>query len=92
LSEQDARSPKDGFRVSQEDRGSTDRAALDPEFLKLLEAVWERIDREGLIHFTRNLVRVPGVFRPGDTEGNEVRAARLVADYLDGEGSEVRVE
>ncbi len=78
--------------MSQEDRGSTDRAAPTPEFLKLLEAVWERIDREELIRFTRDLVRIPSVFRPEEPEGNEARTARYVADYLDREGFEVRVE
>jgi hypothetical protein len=71
LSEQYARSPEDGFWVSQEeDRGSMDHAVPVPEFPKLLEAVVERIDREGLIHFTRNRVRVPSIFWPGDPEGN----------------------
>ncbi|MDQ3237512.1 MAG: M20 family metallopeptidase [Actinomycetota bacterium] len=57
-----------------------------------MEAVWDRIDREELIRFTRDLVRIPSVFRPEEPEGNEARAARYVADYLDREGFEVRVE
>ncbi len=61
-------------------------------FLGRLEAVWDRIDREELIRFTRDLVRIPSVFRPEEPEGNEARAARYVADYLDREGFEVRVE
>ena len=47
-----------------------DDAVPVPDLLKLLEAVVERIDREGLIHFTRNRVRVPSVFWLGDPEGN----------------------
>ncbi len=61
-------------------------------FLERLEAVWDRIDWEELIWFTRDLVRIPSVFRPEEPEGNEARAARYVADYLDREGFEVRVE
>lgn len=61
-------------------------------FLERLEAVWDRIDWEELIWFTRDLVRIPSVFRPEEPEGNEARAARYVADYLDREGFEVCVE
>jgi succinyl-diaminopimelate desuccinylase len=57
-----------------------------------LEAVWRRIDRGELIRFARDLVRIPSVFRPEDPDGNEARVARYVADYLDGEGFEVRTE
>ena len=60
-----------------------------PEYL---EAVWRRIDRGELIRFTRDLVRIPSVFCPNDPEENENRAARYVADYLQGEGLEVRLE
>ena len=64
----------------------------DSGFLEYLEDVWGRIDREELIGFVRDLVGIPSVFRPGDPEGNEARAARYVADYLEGEGFEVWVE
>ena len=68
--------------MGREDSGSRGR----------LEAVWRRIDRGELIRFARDLVRIPSVFRPEDPDGNEARVARYVADYLDGEGFEVRTE
>jgi succinyl-diaminopimelate desuccinylase len=92
LSEQDAESPKDGFLAEREGSGITERAAGDHEFLERLEAVWGRIDRDELILFTRDLVRIPSVFCPGTREGNEARVAQHVAEYLDGNGFDVRVE
>ena len=68
------------------------RAPGNSGFLEYLEDVWGRIDREELVGFVRDLVGIPSVFRPKDPEGNEARAARYVADYLGGEGFEVRVE
>jgi succinyl-diaminopimelate desuccinylase len=64
----------------------------DSGFLEYLEDVWNKIDREELVGFVRDLVGIPSVFRPDDPEGNEARAACYVADYLGGEGFEVRVE
>jgi succinyl-diaminopimelate desuccinylase len=92
LSEQDAKSPEDGFLAGREGSGITERAVGDPELLEHLEAVWGRIDRDELIRFTRDLVRIPSVFCPGTPEGNEARAAQYVADYLEGNGFDVRVE
>ena len=91
MSERDAEPPEGGFSkghvgsrgiVGREDSGSRGR----------LEAVWRRIDRDELIRFAQDLVRIPSVFRPEDPDGNEARVARYVADYLDGEGFEVRTE
>ena len=91
MSERDAELPEGGFSighvgsrgiVGREDSGSRGR----------LEAVWRRIDRGELIRFAQDLVRIPSVFRPEDPDGNEARVARYVADYLDGEGFEVRTE
>ena len=91
MSERDAEPPEGGFSighvgsrgiVGREDSGSRGR----------LEAVWRRIDRGELIRFAQDLVRIPSVFRPEDPDGNEARVARYVADYLDGEGFEVRTE
>ena len=91
MSERDAEPPEGGFSighvgskgiVGREDSGSRGR----------LEDVWRRIDRGELIRFARDLVRIPSVFRPEDPDGNEARVARYVADYLDGEGFEVRTE
>ena len=61
-------------------------------FERLLDTVLARIDREELIHLTRELVRVPSVYRPEEPDGNEARAARFVADHLERAGFEVRVE
>jgi succinyl-diaminopimelate desuccinylase len=66
--------------------------AADPEFEKLLEAVWGRIDREDLAHLVQELVRIPSVYRPGEDGGNEERVAGFVADYLERAGFEVHVE
>jgi len=64
----------------------------DPEFEKLLEAVWRRIDREDLAHLVQELVRIPSVYRPEEAGGNEERVAGFVADYLERAGFEVHVE
>ncbi len=58
----------------------------------LLETVWGRIDPDELVHLARELVRIPSVYRPGEPDGNEARAARFVAEYLEGAGFEVRTE
>jgi succinyl-diaminopimelate desuccinylase len=92
LSEQDARPPEDGFQVSREKPEGMEQVAGDSGFLERLEAVWGRIDREELARLARDLVRIPSVFRPDEPEGNEARAARYLADYLDEKGFEVRVE
>jgi succinyl-diaminopimelate desuccinylase len=90
--ERDAESPEDGFLVKREGSGTTGRAAGDYEFFERLEAVWGRIDRDELIRFTRDLVRIPSVFCPGTREGNEARVAQHLAGYLDGNGFDARVE
>ncbi len=59
---------------------------------RLLDAVLARIDREELIHLTRELVLIPSVYRPEKPDGNEARAARFVADYLERAGFEVQTE
>ena len=66
--------------------------SADTGFRKLLEAVWRRIDREELARLVRELVRIPSVYRPGETEGNEARVARFIVDYLEREGFEVWTE
>ena len=50
------------------------------------------IDREELVRLARELVRIPSVYRPEDTEGNEANVARFVADYLERAGFEVSIE
>jgi succinyl-diaminopimelate desuccinylase len=73
-------------------KGSRAEQTSDAVFHKLLEKVWRRIDREELARFAQELVRIPSVYRPEEAEGNEERVARLVADYLEQEGFEVRTE
>jgi succinyl-diaminopimelate desuccinylase len=58
----------------------------------MLEDVLNRIDREELVRLARELVRIPSVYRPEETDGNEARVARFVADYLDRAGFEVSIE
>ena len=57
-----------------------------------LEAVLDGIDREELVRLTRELVRIPSVYRPEDPEGNESEIAAFVAGYLRDAGFEVRTE
>jgi succinyl-diaminopimelate desuccinylase len=92
LSEQDAESPKDGYLAEREGPRITERVAGDHEFLERLEAVLERIDRDELIRLTRDLVRIPSVYCPGNREGNEARVTQHLAEYLDGNGFDVRLE
>lgn len=92
MSEQDAKLPEDGFLAGREGSGITERAARDPELLERLEAVLERIDRDELIRFAQDLVRIPSVFCPGTPEANEARASQYVADYLEENGFDVRME
>lgn len=61
-------------------------------FETLLDAVLRRIDREELVRLTRELIRIPSVYHPEDPDGNEARAARFVADYLESSGFDVQTE
>ena len=56
----------------------------------MIEDVLNRIDREELVRLARELVRIPSVYRPEEENGNEVRVARFVADYLERAGFSVR--
>lgn len=73
-----------GGRIPEQSAGAGFQAHLDE--------VLRRIDREELAGLTQDLVRIPSVYRAGDPEGNESRAARFVADYLEGAGFDVRTE
>ena len=92
MSGQDAESPEDSLLAEREGHGITERVAGDYEFLQRLETVLERVDRDELIRFTRDLVRIPSVFCPGTREGNETRVAQHIAKYLGGNGFDVRLE
>jgi succinyl-diaminopimelate desuccinylase len=51
-----------------------------------------RIDRDELVRLTRELVRIPSVYRPEERDGNEKSVSRFVADYLEDAGFGARVE
>ena len=61
-------------------------------FEEQLDAVLARIDRDELVRLTRELVRIPSVYSPGERGGNEARVARFLADYLERAGFEARTE
>lgn len=61
-------------------------------FAEHLRAVLDGIDRDELVSLARDLIRIPSVYRPEEPDGNEERAARFVADYLERAGFEVRTE
>ncbi len=64
----------------------------DRELPQLVEAVWRQIDREELIRFAQELVRIPSVYRPDHPDGNEMRVAQHIAAYLRDEGFEVHAQ
>jgi succinyl-diaminopimelate desuccinylase len=61
-------------------------------FQHALEDVLNKIDREELVRLTRDLIRIPSVYRPEEPDGNEAHVARFVADYLEHAGFGVQVE
>jgi succinyl-diaminopimelate desuccinylase len=62
------------------------------KFQGVLDDVLNKIDREELVRLTRELVRIPSVYRPEEPDGNETSVARFVADYLEQSGFGVQVE
>ncbi len=66
--------------------------AADPGFDNFLDSVLSRIDREELVRLTQELVRIPSVYHPEASDGNEAKAAGFVADYLGRAGFDVRTE
>ena len=64
----------------------------DINFQRVLEDVLNKIDHEELLRLTRDLVRIPSVYRPEEPDGNENRVASFVADHLESAGFEVWVE
>ncbi|MYL18548.1 ArgE/DapE family deacylase [Halobacillus litoralis] len=49
-------------------------------------------DTKEVVDLTQALVRIPSVYRPGVTDGNEEKAAHYAAAYLERMGLEVHVE
>ncbi|MCC3863545.1 M20 family metallopeptidase [Terrisporobacter petrolearius] len=56
------------------------------------EKVMEKLDSEGLIKFTQELIQINSVYDPEDTNANETNAAQYVFDFLQKEGFEVYME
>lgn len=49
-------------------------------------------DKEAVINLTRELVRIPSVYRENTSDGNETKVAHYVAEYLKSLGIETYVE
>ncbi|TQR20546.1 M20 family metallopeptidase [Psychrobacillus vulpis] len=49
-------------------------------------------DREVVINLTKELVRIPSVYRKNDPDGNETKVALYVAQYLKNQGIETHIE
>lgn len=62
------------------------------DFEALLETALRQVDREELVGFAREVIRIPSVHRPGEPGATEERVARFVSDYLESEGFEVHME
>jgi len=56
------------------------------------EKVIGKLDSEGLIKFTQELIQINSVYDPEDTDANETKAAQYVFDFLQKEGFEVYME
>lgn len=54
--------------------------------------VLEALDREGLIGFVRDLIRIDSVYDPGVAGADETRVTEFVARFLRSEGFEVRLD
>jgi succinyl-diaminopimelate desuccinylase len=57
-----------------------------------LRQVLERIDPAEVVELTRDLVRIPSVYRPGDPDGTEARVAAFVEAWMRREGFVVEVQ
>jgi succinyl-diaminopimelate desuccinylase len=58
----------------------------------VLQLVLNEIEREELVSLTQELVRISSVYQPEQSDGNEARVARFVADYLERAGFGVKAE
>jgi succinyl-diaminopimelate desuccinylase len=58
----------------------------------VLQLVLNEIEREELVRLTQELVRISSVYQPEQSDGNEARVARFVADYLERAGFGVKTE
>jgi acetylornithine deacetylase/succinyl-diaminopimelate desuccinylase family protein len=60
--------------------------------VSLLSRVFERINAEEVVELTRDLVRIPSVYRPGEPGANEAQAAAFVESWFKREGLPVEVQ
>ncbi len=60
--------------------------------MSLLSRVFERINAEEVVELTRDLVRIPSVYRPGEPGANEAQAAAFVESWFKREGLPVEVQ
>jgi succinyl-diaminopimelate desuccinylase len=59
---------------------------------EVVQRVLAHLPADEVVELTRQLVRVPSVFRPGEPGANESTVARLVADWSRAQGLDVAVE
>ncbi len=57
-----------------------------------LSRIFERIDADEVVELTRSLVRIPSVYRPGESGANEAEAAAFVASWFRREGLPVDIQ
>jgi succinyl-diaminopimelate desuccinylase len=57
-----------------------------------LDDLLRRIDGDEVVELTRALVRIPSVYRPGDSEATEARVAGFVEAWMRREGFQVQVQ
>ena len=60
--------------------------------MSLLSRVFERINAEEVVELTRDLVRIPSVYRPDEPGANEAQAAAFVESWFKREGLPVEVQ
>jgi succinyl-diaminopimelate desuccinylase len=59
---------------------------------RTLGGVLDHVSADEVVELTRDLVRIPSVFRPGDPDANEGAVARAVAAWLGREGLTVEIQ
>ena len=60
--------------------------------MSLLSRVFERISAEEVVGLTRDLVRIPSVYRPGEPGANEAQVAAFVDSWFRREGLPVEIQ
>ena len=60
--------------------------------MRALDQVLARIDADEVVALTRDLVRIPSVYRPDDPDATEARVAAHVEAWLRREGFAVEIQ